>query len=161
MGKQQTYSEKLRSPEWQKKRLLVMERDGWKCKRCTDGTTMLAVHHKYYLPNTEPWEYPDECYETVCDPCHKKEHKIESPAPPAPYDCSPETVLKLILANPDHSDTELLRIEMLKIEIETRKVDVKDDAAHKALSEKWHALYEQKAKLHEEKRRKIRLGIYE
>ena len=29
------------------------------------------VHHKYYTPDTEPWDYEDDCYQTVCKSCHK------------------------------------------------------------------------------------------
>ena len=28
------YMDKLRDPRWQRKRLQVLERDGWKCRSC-------------------------------------------------------------------------------------------------------------------------------
>ena len=67
-----TYSELLRDPRWQKKRLHIFERDGWACTRCRDTVSPLNVHHKYYLPNTEPWDYPDDALTTHCDLCHDK-----------------------------------------------------------------------------------------
>lgn len=67
------YSEKLRDPRWQKKRLEILQRDEFTCQRCGDTTTMLAIHHKYYLPRTEPWEYSDDALLTLCEFCHSHE----------------------------------------------------------------------------------------
>lgn len=53
------YSDKLRDPRWQKRRLEIMQRDNFMCRECYDSTKMLAVHHRYYVPGREPWEYPD------------------------------------------------------------------------------------------------------
>lgn len=68
-----TYAEKLRDPRWQKKRLKVMERDGFACRKCSDTTKTLHVHHNYYLPDSAPWEYMDSALFTVCDDCHAEE----------------------------------------------------------------------------------------
>jgi len=35
------------------------------------------VHHKYYVIDKEPWEYPDEDLMLVCHNCHKKIHKTK------------------------------------------------------------------------------------
>ncbi|KKN50932.1 hypothetical protein LCGC14_0627970 [marine sediment metagenome] len=67
------YIEKLKDPRWQRKRLEIFERDGWKCQVCQDNLITLAVHHKVYLPNKEPWEYPDELLGTLCENCHTEE----------------------------------------------------------------------------------------
>jgi len=32
----------------------------------------LAIHHLYYTPNTEPWDYSDSALVTVCELCHDK-----------------------------------------------------------------------------------------
>lgn len=64
-----TYSQKLRDPRWQKKRLLILERDGWKCCACDRGDINLQVHHLYYAKK-DPWEYPDTAYQTLCEDCH-------------------------------------------------------------------------------------------
>ena len=67
-----TYAEKLRDSRWQEKRLLVMNRDGFRCRNCDakEGAT-LNVHHVYYLKGKAPWEYPDEALWTICEDCHK------------------------------------------------------------------------------------------
>lgn len=64
-----TYAEKLRDPRWQKLRLKILERDKWKCCACGDDTKNLQVHHLYYA-KLDPWEYPTECYQTLCEDCH-------------------------------------------------------------------------------------------
>lgn len=67
----QTYSELLRDPRWQKKRLEVMGRDGFTCQRCGSKDKTLNVHHKYYEPGMNPWEYATETMVTLCDECHQ------------------------------------------------------------------------------------------
>jgi hypothetical protein len=69
MGKK-TYSEKLKDPRWQKKRLEILERDGWKCMCCGDKDNTLHVHHIFYIPNTEPWEIHNGFLITLCETCH-------------------------------------------------------------------------------------------
>lgn len=69
-----TYSEKLKDPRWQRKRLEIMERDSFKCVKCGSDKTELQVHHKTYKSGAEPWEYPDDNFETMCVNCHKLNH---------------------------------------------------------------------------------------
>lgn len=45
------YIEKLRDPRWQKKRLQILERDGFACQSCYDTETTLHVHHCTYTAN--------------------------------------------------------------------------------------------------------------
>lgn len=65
---------KYDDPRWQKKRLEVMERAGWACEWCGTKTEKLNVHHGYYLPNREPWEYPNESLWCMCEECHQEAH---------------------------------------------------------------------------------------
>ncbi len=67
-----TYKELLRHPNWQKKRLLILNRDNWTCQACQDTQSNLQVHHKYYNGHLLPWEYPDDVLITYCDLCHLK-----------------------------------------------------------------------------------------
>lgn len=69
-----TYSEKLRDPRWQKKRLEIMNRDGFKCRDCGSDVITLSVHHHRYKANAEPWEYPAHDLGTFCQPCHDARH---------------------------------------------------------------------------------------
>lgn len=73
----ESYYELLRRPEWQEKRLRIMDRDGFACRECGDKGTTLNVHHGYYLKDHKPWEYPDESLRTLCEPCHKKRSELD------------------------------------------------------------------------------------
>ena len=70
-----TYSEKLKDPRWQKKRLEILDRDGWACRECGNAERTLHVHHTQYAERTDPWDYQDTCYVVLCDICHKEEHR--------------------------------------------------------------------------------------
>ena len=69
----QDYAEKLRDPRWQKLRLQVFERDGWCCQNCGSSKKTLCVHHRVYLQQKDPWEYPVELLIALCDDCHTEE----------------------------------------------------------------------------------------
>lgn len=71
------YTNLLKDPRWQKKRLEIMSRDQFKCTKCEDETEMLVVHHKYYDKARMPWEYPDKSLLTLCSSCHSQYHKDE------------------------------------------------------------------------------------
>lgn len=72
----QNYSEKLRDPRWQKKRLEIMQRDNFRCGNCFSDQSMLSVHHYYYINGREPWEYQNESLKTLCEHCHEEYHKL-------------------------------------------------------------------------------------
>ncbi len=68
-----TYQEKLKDPRWQKKRLEIMQRDNFECQICGDGESTLNIHHYYYEPGKEPWEYNNDDLITLCESCHQSE----------------------------------------------------------------------------------------
>ena len=70
-----TYSEKLKDPRWQKTRLEIMSRDGFKCVKCDDKTSTLTVHHFYYVSGRMPWDYPKSSMATLCVECHNEAHE--------------------------------------------------------------------------------------
>lgn len=67
-----TYSEKLKSPKWQKKRLEILQRDEFMCTYCEDAESELHVHHKKYIYGNEVWDYENENFITLCKPCHEE-----------------------------------------------------------------------------------------
>jgi len=67
------YSSMLRDPRWQKKRLKILERDGWSCQECGDESETLHVHHLVYKKGNKPWEYEDRFLVTLCAYCHEQE----------------------------------------------------------------------------------------
>lgn len=68
-----SYSEKLKNPKWQKRRLEIFERDDWMCQLCGNKQETLNVHHKYYEKGKDPWEYEDDALVTLCEYCHEME----------------------------------------------------------------------------------------
>jgi hypothetical protein len=67
-----TYSEKLRDPRWQRKRLEIMNRDDFRCQACRSKDKTLNVHHRLYQKGNDPWDYENEMLVTLCEDCHKK-----------------------------------------------------------------------------------------
>jgi hypothetical protein len=65
------YLEKFKDPRWQKRRLEILERDGFACRACGDGASTLHVHHVMYRQGRDPWEYPACMLLTLCELCHK------------------------------------------------------------------------------------------
>lgn len=64
-----TYQDKLKDPRWQKKRLLIFNRDNWRCCYCADENSTLHVHHDEYEGN-DPWDTPANLLKCVCQSCH-------------------------------------------------------------------------------------------
>ena len=71
-----TYSEKLKDPRWQRRRLLVLDAYGFCCESCGDDTQELHVHHNVYKKGREPWEYEDHELRPLCVKCHKAQEDI-------------------------------------------------------------------------------------
>lgn len=69
---QKSYSEKLKDPRWQKKRLFILERDEWVCQCCYNDEITLHVHHMKYM-GENPWECDDKFLITLCEHCHEQE----------------------------------------------------------------------------------------
>ncbi len=69
-----TYSEKLRDPRWQRKRLEVLQAADFKCEFCGDGTQTLHVHHLKYTG--EPWEAPLKDLECLCEYHHEQREQM-------------------------------------------------------------------------------------
>lgn len=74
------YFKKYKDPRWQKTRLKIMERDEFTCQRCLDNSSTLHVHHRYYLIDKDPWEYPRQALVTLCEECHTAETQERSDA---------------------------------------------------------------------------------
>lgn len=71
-----SYTEKLKDPRWQKKRLEVMNRDNFTCQKCGATDKPLVVHHKTYERCFgRPWGCPDSDLITLCEDCHENVHK--------------------------------------------------------------------------------------
>jgi len=64
-------NEYLKSDAWQRKRYLVLKRDCWRCVYC--GARATQVHHLKYAKHIG--REPIDWLVSVCDECHKAQHK--------------------------------------------------------------------------------------
>jgi hypothetical protein len=75
------YSDLLKDPRWQRLRLKIFERDGWRCRDCGRGDRSLNIHHCIYVRGIKPWECDPSLLLTVCeDPCHMDRQNAENEA---------------------------------------------------------------------------------
>lgn len=73
-----SYSDELKHPKWQRRRLEMLAAANFRCSRCQDGEKTLHVHHKQYRHGRPPWDYEDKELEVLCEPCHRHEHGLHS-----------------------------------------------------------------------------------
>lgn len=69
MGFSNAYAKKLLDGRWQKKRLQILERDGFMCTICQRQHNV-QIHHNWYLKDYEPWDYDDNQLVTLCNEHH-------------------------------------------------------------------------------------------
>ncbi len=91
-----TYYENLRHPHWQRRRLEIMQRDNFRCRKCGDSETTLNVHHAYYVKARKPWEYPDDALATLCEPCHESLEQAKREIGQQLADMPPEMVWAML-----------------------------------------------------------------
>ena len=77
---QRDYMERLRDPRWQKMRLEILDRAGWRCEDCGTGSVNLQIHHGFYERGLQAWEYPGEALYCLCDHCHEKAETTKADA---------------------------------------------------------------------------------
>jgi hypothetical protein len=72
--KRNDFFEQYKSPEWQKKRLEILQRDEFTCQVCGDKESQLNVHHRIYFKDTKVWAYDNHLLITLCELCHDDAH---------------------------------------------------------------------------------------
>lgn len=73
------YSEKLKDPRWQKKRLEILSSADFTCVYCGNKNETLHVHHFMYIKGKEPWDYSDGDLACICKDCHAISHAKNLP----------------------------------------------------------------------------------
>lgn len=66
------YAVYLQTPEWARKRSMVLKRDHYRCHFC--GAKAHQVHHLRYA--RDPGNEPIEWLVAICEPCHLDQHSI-------------------------------------------------------------------------------------
>jgi hypothetical protein len=74
------YSEKLKDPRWQKKRLEIFQRDNFECQHCHETSITLNIHHLKYIKGNNPWEYDNKYLLTLCEDCHEIDYQYRKEA---------------------------------------------------------------------------------
>lgn len=72
-----TFEEQYKHPEWQRKRLEVLELNGFQCTECGAKDKQLHVHHPYYRRGALLWEYRALELQCLCNRCHEAAHFID------------------------------------------------------------------------------------
>jgi len=72
-----TYSDKLKHPLWQKKRLEILRIADFQCEDCGRRDQELQVHHCAYISGLNPWEYDSALLMCICDSCHARRQSKE------------------------------------------------------------------------------------
>ena len=71
-----TWSDQYKHPQWQKKRLEVLEASEFQCDMCGSKEKQLHVHHKQYFKGRMMWEYASDELQALCADCHEHNHKL-------------------------------------------------------------------------------------
>lgn len=98
MSEKLSYSEQLKHPKWQKRRLEVLSAANFQCKRCGASEDTLHVHHRHYVKGRMVWEYDDSELIALCEFCHHEEHD------------NADLVAKFIYSIPDQYKSDLVSI---------------------------------------------------
>lgn len=69
-----TYAEKLQDPRWLAKRATILSQRDDRCELCSK-TGRLEVHHGYYRPAADPWDYESSTLWCLCRSCHDSTQK--------------------------------------------------------------------------------------
>lgn len=71
------WKDQYKHPNWQRMRLIVLKRDGFRCINCKTSNKTLHAHHLKYNRNGAIWEVPHWYIVTLCEDCHSQEHGRE------------------------------------------------------------------------------------
>jgi len=69
------YADQYKHPNWQKMRLIVLKRDGFRCVNCKNAQKTLHAHHLKYNKKGFIWDVPHWYIATLCEDCHSEEHQ--------------------------------------------------------------------------------------
>lgn len=68
------WKDQYKHPLWQKKRLEVLEYNGFVCQSCESVDKTIHVHHRRYVKGRKIWEYGVLEFDVLCEGCHSEVH---------------------------------------------------------------------------------------
>jgi len=69
------YGDLLKCFEWKFKRIQILLTENFTCRDCKTKSTLLHIHHEYYLQDKLPWDIELDALTPLCFNCHKKRHE--------------------------------------------------------------------------------------
>ena len=75
--KKTRYAQLLKNARWHQRRDEILNRDNHHCQQCGSEYD-LQVHHRYYISQRLPWNYPSWALITLCAKCHSRYHQSRS-----------------------------------------------------------------------------------
>jgi len=69
-----SYLSQLNSDQWKSFSRSIRQQRNF-CECCKMGDRQLQVHHLFYDPSRQLWEYTNEEIVVLCDSCHKQIHE--------------------------------------------------------------------------------------
>lgn len=92
------WKDQYKHPNWQKRRLEVLQAHDFTCQLCWDKDETLNVHHKAYIKGRKVWEYDDDQLECLCETCHEETHTNK------------ENISALLSALPTHATPAIIAL---------------------------------------------------
>lgn len=77
MARATSYADQLKHPNWQRKRLEILQAANFGCEKCGATEKTLHVHHKKYVKGRKAWEYSRDELASLCEDCHEREHSMK------------------------------------------------------------------------------------
>lgn len=71
------YAQQIKHPNWQKKRLEVLEKWDFTCQCCGAKEDELNIHHPLYKKGALIWQYEWHELQCLCVKCHKDAHAVD------------------------------------------------------------------------------------
>lgn len=90
------YSDLLRDPRWQRRRLEILSKTDFHCDECGSGEKTLNVHHLRYRKGAKPWEYEDQDLRALCEDCHEQVHALKKRLDIVIDKCSVEVLERIV-----------------------------------------------------------------
>lgn len=110
-----SYSEKLRDPRWQRRRLHIMQASGFACDRCGANEVTLNVHHIVYHRGAEPWDYDDDDLACLCEDCHEREHRAIDMLRRLIRKGHPENIVRMVARHIDEESGAIFQPPLYRI----------------------------------------------
>lgn len=89
--------DQYKHPEWQKKRLEILDKAEWCCQKCYSSEDELHVHHRRYIKGRKVWEYSANELIVLCEQCHKETHKDQDDLKELIASLHPEAIRDVIM----------------------------------------------------------------